>query len=654
MRDGIPRKLLPFAPLAAAFALACALLAPAAPSTAVRRARRARQETEGSKKQPAADSSVYGRAVYDDTNRPVRRARVLLVDETGSRPEYNALTDADGSFRIERVRAGSYLAFVDVPGVLSPVGFVRVSEFRGRGMPDFTEARKFFEVVEVDGRQDSRVTVRARRGAALSGRVTYADGDPAVNVTVNLMRRGTDGKLEKFLTGINIISLAGLKTDDRGVFRLSGLPPGEYVLAVSEQAEHGDKGNEGGMRDPAMGVLEALAGQQLLMTYYPSATSVKGAVVVKAEAGVERSDLDITIPERALHTVGGIVRGRNDKLPVANARVMIMSREESPGADPAFGSERYAGQNSTTTDAEGRWEFRDIPEGPYTVSVKPSEEYEETYARASNMNARMNVTEDDSGVANMNSNASASSDYARTIRRKKKGYAPARRDIQVIESDLSDVAVELNDGGRVSGSVAYEGGKREGYGYLTLRRVSEVRAAGDAENTWNAYVTGGHFELAGLPAGKYFLQFSAYAEDGKVYVKSMAWNGRDLMREPLELGEGAAAEDIRVTVSANPSKLRARATGGPRKGALRGVFVTLIPSDMAAWSPYAQQLSCFTDEDGACEIAAPPGEYRVVAMAASSNTGTYEEELSRRALNAPRATLAAGETKDFDVVLPEK
>src|ERR1044072_2357152 len=103
----------------------------------------------------------------------------------------------------------------------------------------------------------------------------------------------------------------------------------------------------------------------------------------------------------------------------------------------------------------------------------------------------------------------------------------------------------------------------------------------------------------------------------------MTCNGRDLLREPLELGEGDAAEGIRVTVATNPTSLRVRATGGTGKGAVRGGTVTLVPSDIAAWSPYAQQLSCFTDEDGACEIAAPPGEYRVVAMQASSNTGTY-------------------------------
>lgn len=643
MRHGIPRTPLPLATLAAVFALACALLAAAAPSAA---ASVAPQKPEPTPTPTPAESTVYGRVVYDDTSRPVRRGRVLLVDEAAARPEYNALTDGDGSFRFAHVRAGSYFAFVDVPGVLSPVSFVRVGEMRGRGMPDFTEARKFFDVVEVDGKQDSRVTVHARRGAALSGRVTYADGDPAVNATINLMRRGPDGKLEKFLTGINITALAGLKTDDRGVFRVSGLPPGEYVLAVSEPAEHGDRGNEGGMRDPAESVLESLAGQQFLMTFYPSATTAKEAVVVKAEAGVERPDLDITIPERALHTVGGVVRGRNDKLPVAKASVTISSRDEGAGTGSDFVPERYKSRNSTTTDAEGRWEFKEIPEGSYTISVKPSEEYEPEPS-VDEAASRGGPDDGDTGRGYYN---------GRT-RKKRKGYAPGRRDLEVIESDLSDIAVELNYGARVAGTVSFEGGKSEGYGYFILRRVSdgaEVKGSEESGDSWNSYVTDNRFEITGLPAGKYFIQFNAYAEDGKAYVKSISWNGKDLLRGPLELGEGATAEGVRVTVSTTPSRLRVLATGGPRKGAMRNVVITLIPSDIAGWSPYAQQLSCFTEDNGTCEIAASPGEYRVVALPASSNAGSFEEELRRRALTAPRATVVPGETSDFEVVLPEK
>ncbi|MDT5293688.1 MAG: hypothetical protein QOJ76_568, partial [Acidobacteriota bacterium] len=172
--------------------LACAFLSHA--STARRgayapaRTRRAPAAQEQSKPKPEPMPTVYGRVVYDDTSRPVRRARIMLVSDEGARTDFNALTDAHGDFRIEGVRAGSYFAFVDVPGVLSPVGFVSVSELRGGGVPDFGEARKFFDIVEVAGKEDVRVIVHARRGAVLGGKVSYADGDPAVNVTVNLMR----------------------------------------------------------------------------------------------------------------------------------------------------------------------------------------------------------------------------------------------------------------------------------------------------------------------------------------------------------------------------------------------------------------------------------------------------------------------------------
>ena len=187
-------------PAAALFALACALLAPAEAGSA-RRPRRA-QAQDGHVQQveePDAtphDSIVRGRVVYDDTSRPVRRACVMLINDGGAgRSEYAALTDARGDFRIAGVRAGTYYAFVDMPGVLSPVSFVSVEEMRmGSGMPDLGEARKYFDLVEVDGRADLTVTLHARRGAVITGRVSYADGDPAINVNVSLLRRSTDGR----------------------------------------------------------------------------------------------------------------------------------------------------------------------------------------------------------------------------------------------------------------------------------------------------------------------------------------------------------------------------------------------------------------------------------------------------------------------------
>lgn len=43
------------------------------------------------------------------------------------------------------------LAYVDAPGVLSPVGFVSIDEVRlSSGVPDLVEGRKFFDLGEVD------------------------------------------------------------------------------------------------------------------------------------------------------------------------------------------------------------------------------------------------------------------------------------------------------------------------------------------------------------------------------------------------------------------------------------------------------------------------------------------------------------------------
>ena len=134
------------------------------------------------------------------------------------------------------------------------------------------------------------------------------------------MRRSTDGRVRKYLTGANAAALAGLRTDDRGIFRLTGLPPGEYLIAVNESVNHGAEGADvGSTGDDIPGSLRGMFTPQLLMTFYPSATSLKEAGVVKVEVGDERADVDITIPERDLRAIAGVVRARRGGQPVARA-----------------------------------------------------------------------------------------------------------------------------------------------------------------------------------------------------------------------------------------------------------------------------------------------------------------------------------------------
>jgi hypothetical protein len=665
MRTNLIRRLSQWLLLPVAlFALACAFLAPtpteasrARARTATTRVRRAAQtqstRTQAEDESKAA-STIHGRVVYEETSRPVRRARLMLVSEGGTRTDYGALTDAHGDFQINSVHAGSYFAFVDVPGVLTPIGFVSINDLR-TGAPDLSEARGFFDVIEVDGRQDVHVTVHARRGAAIAGKVVYAEGDPAVNVTLNIMRRGADGHFMKYLTGANIVSISALRTDDRGMFRIAGLPPGEYVIGVSESVEHGNQSGRS-RNDDISGVLDGLMGQQFLITYYPSATSVKDATVVKVGAGDERGDLDITIPERELRTVSGVVRSRRDKTPVPSARVSIVRGDDSTSNDL---NERVYGatesmSNATTTDSDGRWSFKEIPDGSYTIIVKPPEEYEAGMARAEMyeegmdtaiMNSNMTVTNAD--VSNRNG-----SEYRPP--RRKKSYAPARRNVEVSSGDVSEIAIEVSDGGRISGTITVEGRKPPRYAYINVLRVPEGGAELGAQDLHNVSAYGGQFNVEGLPAGKFFIQPSTYEEDGKVYVKSVTWKGKDLMREPLVLDEGASAEGVEIVFSRNPATLRVstkRADDG--KPALN-VNLFLVSADAQGWSPYAQQLFCSTGDEGSCSIEAPPGEYRVVALPHADARASFEAEVTRRASLAPRVSLRAGETKDFALTVPDK
>ncbi|MBV9924453.1 MAG: carboxypeptidase regulatory-like domain-containing protein [Acidobacteria bacterium] len=639
------------APAAALFALACALLAPAEAGSA-RRPRRAQDgpaaRREKKDDDTPDDSVVRGRVVYDETSRPVRRARVMLIiTEGGGRGEYSALTDGRGEFRIPNVRAGSYYAFVDVPGVLSPVGFISLDVMRTAGpagMPDLGEGRKYFDRVEVDGKQDANVTVHARRGATIAGRVSYADGDAAVNVSISPMRRGADGRLQKYLTGGSMAALAGLRTDDRGMFRLMGLPPGEYVIGVSEAVSHGADAGAGSPGDDISGAFRGMLTQQLLMVFYPSATDLKEAGTVKVEAGEERADVDITIPERNLRTVNGVVRARRGGAPVARARVTISRRDDplDSSSQLSYYDSDSAGTNATTTDEAGRWQLKEIPDGAYTIQVKPPEEYEDVSAMLDNAN--VSVPEVAASAENRNT-----STYR--PRRPRRTHAPARVNLDVSGGDVSEFVVELAEGAHVTGTVTIEGVGQPRYGRVSLVRVGEGGALDYTGTTAGGGIDGGRFDVGGLSSGRYMIQAYVGGGEGEVYLKSVTWNGKDLTREPLELTEGATVEGVHVVFARNPAALTVVVRGDRRRRVGVGIYV--MPSDQARWTSQTQ-LFCRTDEGGTCRVSGAPGEYVVVAMPPAAAGASLEAELRRRAATAPRVTLREGEAGRAEVDAPDK
>src|ERR1051325_10860848 len=122
-------------------------------------------------------------------NDPLAAFHVVLRSLTSFGPEQlSAITNARGEFRIKNVPGGRYFIGVNGRGLVSTDSFIILGETRATRF-DLPRLREYFEEVELDGRTDKQVLVRVHRGGIITGKVSYADGEPAVQHPVTILRR---------------------------------------------------------------------------------------------------------------------------------------------------------------------------------------------------------------------------------------------------------------------------------------------------------------------------------------------------------------------------------------------------------------------------------------------------------------------------------
>src|ERR1051325_4355683 len=232
---------------------------------------------------------VKGRSVFDTSDRPVRRTQIALFQLPSDRGgERTSVTDRDGRFVIEDVPTGVYFAMVNAPGIISPLAFMTLTDKGPSENFDLKSIREYCTEVIVDG-GDVNVTIHARRGGAISGKITYSDGDPAVDAQVAVIRRNGK-KVTPVLTGLTAAALMSMRTDDRGRYRVAGLPPGEYIVSAAETntSPNGRRGSDSFFG----GFFESDA---LLVTYYGGGRRSDDAIKLDVTTGSETSDIDITL-----------------------------------------------------------------------------------------------------------------------------------------------------------------------------------------------------------------------------------------------------------------------------------------------------------------------------------------------------------------------
>ena len=281
---------------------------------------------------------VTGR-VTGPNGRVIAGAIVRLVradgGTTGTRV---SASDSRGEYQFMEVRAGSYRVSATRNGFIA-------AEYgqQHSGQPG--------TVITLRDRQRvDRVDMVLPRGAVVAGTVSDAEGEPIEGLGMHVWRLQTRGgrRVAESVSGV-----PNRRTDDRGRYRISGLPPGAYYVVAAEDPSS----------PSSPGIIYDLPGVR--RSYYPGVPTLSQAAVVRVAVGVDAPAADVTfLPAESFRVTGMALdaRGQPVRSPVALAvsersdNVLMPAQVVSPASNGAF-------------------EFLHVPPGDYVlqVAVRPAE-----------------------------------------------------------------------------------------------------------------------------------------------------------------------------------------------------------------------------------------------------------------------------------------
>jgi protocatechuate 3,4-dioxygenase beta subunit len=292
--------------------------ASASPAHALQRSTRDRPQPK-----PIAPASISGAVTSQADNAPVARARVVLSADGTARTRVT-LSDAQGRFEFADVPPGDYDALVMRSGYALVGG-------PARGLPIRVAA----------GEQRTGVSLVLQRAGTIPGRIEDEDGSPLAGAQVEaLSLRSSDRQPA-------LLSAAQTSTDDRGEFRLTGLPAGQYYV-VGRDAAFARAGDEGGaLRYPP--------------TYFPGVVTAAEAKSVSVAVGAEslRADFRIRIIKPS-HVSGQL--NTSDKRALISGAVVLVPRD---GA-----ALQPVPSEDVDIRPDGRFRFRNVPPGKYQLRAR--------------------------------------------------------------------------------------------------------------------------------------------------------------------------------------------------------------------------------------------------------------------------------------------
>jgi uncharacterized protein (DUF2141 family) len=581
---------------------------------------------------------MMGTISMDGSGQPVDGARVTLngAELRGSR---SALTNDAGQFVFTDLPAGTFTLRATLTG--------HISGTYGQKQP----GKPGTSIVLAAAQQLKNVSFTIAKGGVISGSVFDEKSRPSIGTPVRVMRW-------MIQSGERVLTTAGnATTDDRGMYRIYNLAPGEYlvsavprntpaeVFTTSDVMEAEARMSELmslGRASPAAPINVSIdsngrvvnttgaagPGEPVLgyaPVFYPGTTQLTTARSVRVGIAEEQLGIDFGLQRVALTTVSGQVIVPNGQNPTT-VQIRLMQAE---------GGALGLGQQTARPTQTGTFTFRSVVPGQYTVF------------------ATANVVE-----PRVPGQAPASPDRGEVVNVQVNQQGMQRRiwaqaDVFVDGAVPPMVSLTMQEGLSLSGNITFQGTAPQPTGNNQRVRVmlNPLGAALQSLGLGNLSTTvdaGGRFTLNGVIPGRY--RVSASGAQGWS-VKSVMANGVDVLDFPFDIVGGETTPTVTIQFGDRNTDLKGvltDATGAPSSD----YTVVIFPDDQRYWVPFARRMrSTRPATDGKFAfVGLPPGEYRIAAVTDVETGEWLDPEFLRQLLPASISVrLADGQQTTQDI-----
>lgn len=585
---------------------------------------------------------ILGRVIDAGTGRPIVGAIVTpagsavppSLSAAGKSVIARVLTNGEGRFVLRGLRAGS---------------LVLVATKDGYDDATFGQRRPGGSTQPIPIKDEDRVKdleIRMWKHAAIAGTVVDDVGEPAIGTRVVAYAR-------RYVAGRRRFSEAAAgATDDRGMYRIAGLTPGDYVVGVESTqisvpaalmdafftgsifGEPQRSQAAAAMRDIGSTIAPGgtsyaitVAGQAVTLrsgtlaptplgaagaivfptTFFPAATTAAQAAIVTLRSGDDRGGVDLQLHAvRAVRVAGTLVAGDS---PPSFTSVRLVPAAADDLVEPLSAA-------ATVTDAVGGFTFPAVPPGDYVLTVvrlpPPNGPLEE--------GTRVTFVPE-TGAATVSGAVPTSSEPSGPSPIPPDATLCAQMPLSVADRPIDNLIVPLVPGPRITGRVEFDGAidKPSGSELAGMRIFLDPADGSRLQDRTLALYTGhpdenGDFTTFGVPPGRYVV--GTGGPPSGWFLESVMYEGRDISDTPIDLGTKDATGVV-ITYTDRPSTIAGSVSGpnGPDADAV----VLVYPVDSEQWAmsgsvPRRMRTARVKPSGEYTVMGLPPGEYDVVAV----------------------------------------